>query len=178
MKILQYEECNGRVLVTVLYEDNTFATLNMLNTGNRDEILKDVYIISSDVRNRQPFEGEIPTDLETYHKPQSSPTYLTDIDFSGLKAKVYNQFGEIMDTNATFIIEGDGAKIQEGKIVENTVSVDTPYTIIAAVGDLSERQERTIYAPAPEIPDSDAPVSRAEYEELKAALEAMLVGGI
>ena len=42
---------------------------------------------------------------------------------------------------------------------------------------IEERQERFLHAPAEEIPE-DTPVSRAEFEELKQALEAMLGGGI
>lgn len=136
--------------------------------------LKDLYILSKNPINRISkvyeladgtiAEKEFPTDLQEYHKPQSSPTFLTDIDFNSLEAKVYDQFGETMDTNVTFIVEGDGATIQDGKIVENTVSVDTPYTIIAAVGDLSERQERITYAPVTPKP--------SETEILEAKLKA------
>ena len=172
MKILEYNEVGNRVIVSVLYDDNTFATLNMLNTHNRDEILKDVYIISKDAKNRQPFEGEIPADLETYHKPQSSPSFMRNVDFYNLTGEVYDQYGAEMEVSPTWSIEGTGATIENGKVVESEVVEDTSYFIVAKVGDLEERQERTIYAPAEEIPE-DAPVSRAEYEELKAALEAM-----
>lgn len=147
MKILEYLEQGNRVLVTVLYEDNTFTTLNMVNTGNRDEILKDVYIISSDVRNRLPFKGEIPTDLETWNPPKSVAKNMI-VDFYNLTGKVYNQYGMQMEVEIQFSIENtDKARIENGKIVEDVVDTDTSYFIVAKVGDLEERQERFLYAP-------------------------------
>lgn len=171
MKILEYEEYNDRVLVTVLYDDNTFATLNMLNTGNRDEILKDVYIISKDARNRQPFEGEIPVDLETYHKPQSSPSFMRNVDFYNLTAEVYDQFGQLMDLQPTFSIEGTAAKIEGGRIVESEVDVDTSYTVVTSVGDIEERQERTVYSPIPAVEPTDV---ESRIAELRAEMDALL----
>lgn len=144
MKILEYEEYNGRVLVTVLYEDNTFATLNMLNTGNREEILKDVYIISSDVRNRQPFEGEVPTDVEIWSPPKSVATTLK-ADFYSLTGKVYDQYGAEMVTDVVFSVDNPAVRIENGAVVESEVAEDTPYTITATAGNLTESTERVIY---------------------------------
>ena len=146
MKILQYEEYNGRVLVSVLYGDNTFATLNMVNTNKKNEILKDVYIITSDSRNRQPFEGEIPTDIETWTPPKSVATTMT-VDFYNLTGKAYDQYGEEMEVEIQFSIEGENARIEDNKIIEDAVDTDTSYFIVAKVGDLEQRQERTIFAP-------------------------------
>ena len=97
---------------------------------------------------------------------------MRNVDFYNLTGEVYDQFGQLMDIQPSFSVEGTVAKIEGGKIVESEVVEDTSYFIVAKVGDLEERQERTIYAPAEEIPE-DAPVSRAEYEELKQALDAM-----
>ena len=170
MKILEYEEYKDRVLVTVLYEDNTFATLNMLNTHNRDEILKDVYIISKDARNRQPFEGEIPADLETYHKPQSSPSFMRNVDFYNLTGEVYDQFGQLMDIQPSFSVEGTVVKIEGGKIVESEVDVDTSYTVVASVGDIEERQERTVYSPIPAVEPTGI---EAQIEALKREIDIL-----
>ena len=126
---------------------------------------------------RQQFTGEIPTTAEDW-EPNPMATKLEVKDWNNLQAKVYDQYGAEMEVSPTWSVEGVGATIENGKVVESEVVEDTSYFIVAKVGDLEERQERTIYAPAPEIPDSEAPVSRAEYEELKAALDAMLGGGI
>ena len=146
MKILEYIEQGNRVIVSVLYPDNTFSTLNMLNTNNRDEILKDVYIISNDVRNRQLFEGEIPVDLETWNPPKSVATTMT-VDFYNLTGKAYDQYGEEMEVEIQFSIEGENARIEDNKIIEDVVDTDTSYFIVAKYGDLEERQERFLYAP-------------------------------
>lgn len=173
MKILQYEEYNGRVLVTVLYDDNTFTTLNMLSTGNKEEILKDVYIISNDARNRQPFEGEIPVDLETWNPPKSMATTMT-VDFYNLTGKVYNQYGMQMEVEIQFSIENtDKARIENGKIVEDVVETHTTYFIVAKCGELEQRQERTIYAPVVAEEPTDL---QAEIEALKRELDVIKKG--
>ena len=163
MKILEYNEVGNRVLVSVLYDDNTFATLNMVNTNDKESILRDVYIISNDVRNRQSFEGEVPTDVETWHPPTSVATTMT-VDFYNLNGKVYNQFGKEMEVEIQFSIESEHARIENGKVVEDVVETDTSYFIVAKCGELEQRQERTIYAPV------EPPVS--EMEILKAKLNA------
>ena len=147
MKILQYNEVGNRVLVSVLYPDGTFSTLNMLNTHKKDEILKDVYIISKDARNRQPFEGEIPVDLETWNPSKSMANTMT-VDFYNLTGKAYDQYGMQMEVEIQFSVEGtDKARIENGKIVEDAVTEDTSYFIVAKYGNLEERQERFLYAP-------------------------------
>ena len=174
MKILQYEEYNGRVLAGVLYDDNTFATLNMVNTGNRDEILKDFYIISNDARNRQPFEGEIPTDLEEWNPPKSVAKNMI-VDFYNLTGKVYDQYGSEMETEIQFSIEGENARIEDGKLVEDAVTEDMSYFIVAKCGELERRQERTIHAP---VVAEEATDLQSQIEALKRELEIMkgLVG--
>ena len=172
MKILQYEEYNGRVLVTVLYEDNTFTTLNMVNTNDKESILRDVYIISNDARNRQPFEGEIPTDAETWNPPKSVATSMT-VDFYNLTGKVYDQYGMQMEVEIQFSIEGENARIEDNKIVEDVVETDTSYFIVAKYGDLEERQERFLYAPR-EIELSEIDILNNEIEELKQTIDIIL----
>lgn len=171
MKILEYIEQGNRVIVSVLYPDGTFSTLNMLNTNDKESILRDVYIISSDARNRQPFEGKIPVGLETYHKPQSSPSFLRNVDFYNLTGKVYDQYGSEMEVEIQFSIENtDKVRIENGKIVEDVVDTDTTYFIVAKVGELEQRQERTIYAP---VVKEERPDLQAEIEALKREIDIL-----
>lgn len=171
MKILQYEEHNGRVQVTVLYDDNTFTTLNMVNTNDKESILRDVYIISKDARNRQPFEGEIPKDLEVWNPPTSVATTMT-VDFYNLTGKVYDQYGMQMEIEIQFSIEGtDKARIEDNKIIEDVVEPDTSYFIVAKVGDLEERQERFLYAPR-EVELSEIDILNKKIELLASENEA------
>ena len=124
------------------------------------------------------YEGEVPTDLETYDRPQSAATKITNVNFNDFTADMYDQFGEKMNVDVTFEIEGTGAKIEDGKLVEETVDEKVEYEIVATVGDLVEKQQRVIY-PEPEIEEpnpDDAPITRKEYEELKQALEIALGG--
>ena len=50
--------------------------------------------------NRQPFEGEIPTDIGIWNPPKLIPTNMT-IDFYNLTGKVYDQYGQAMADTQT-----------------------------------------------------------------------------
>ena len=126
---------------------------------------------------RQQFDGEIPADAEDW-EPNPVPTVLKIKDWNNLQAKVYDQYGAEMEVSPTWSVEGTSARIENGKVIEDAVTENTSYFIVAKVGDLEQRRERFLYAPVPEIPTEEIPVSRAEYNELKAALDAMLGGGI
>lgn len=52
MKYKILNQTDNRIELSVLYDDNTFTTLNMVNTNDKESVLKDVYIISNDARNR------------------------------------------------------------------------------------------------------------------------------
>ena len=153
---------DGKTYLTLMWADGTVLPYFFEGYIPKEIAVHDTYIIGQ-YMPRQTYEGEIPTTAEDW-EPNPTATVLKIKDWNNLQGIVYDQYGEIMDTNATFIIEGDGATIEDGKIVENTVSVDTPYTIIAAVGDLSERQERIAFAPV--TPKS------SETEILEAKLKA------
>lgn len=168
MKILEYIEKGNRVLVSVLYDDNTFATLNMLSTGNHEEILKDVYIISNDVRNRQPFEGEIPVDIEIWNPPTSVATTMT-VDFYNLTGKVYNQYGEEMMEVIDFSVTG-AAIIEDGALKINEVSEDTSFLITASVGELTETYEGIAYAKVEQQEPSDL---QLQIEALKKEIDIL-----
>ena len=124
-----------------------------------------------------PFKGDV-SKLEDF-TPEAPYPFSFEPDFYEFKGTVKDQYGELIDKKIVYSIEGtDKAKIQEGVLIEEEVQEDTPYTIVAKVGKLEKKEERTLYKrekPKPLDPEN-APVTRAEYEELKAALEAMLGG--
>lgn len=147
MKILDKVVGSDRTLITVYYDDNTYATLNMKTVEPVENMLHDVYIISKDARNRLPWVGEIPTDVQEWNPPTPKAARLVVEDWRNLQGKVYDQYGSEMETEILFSIEGEQARIENGKIVEDVVDTDTSYFIVAKYGDLEERQERTIFAP-------------------------------
>ena len=183
MKYKILNQTDSRVELFVLYEDNTFTVLN-LALDTLENMLKNAYILSKNTERLQ-YEGEVPTDLETYEKPQSVATKITNVNFNNLTGKIYDQFGEKMNVDVEFEIEGtDKARIENGTIIEDVVEEDTSYFIIAKYGDLEERQKRTIYAPREADPIdgiNEGTLKRiAELEELVKKVDNdlnALVGG-
>lgn len=53
--------------------------------------------------NRQPFEGEIPTDIGIWNPPKLIPTNMT-IDFYNLTGKVYDKYGQAMADNKRLLV--------------------------------------------------------------------------
>lgn len=176
MKYKILEQNKNNIQLFCLYDDNTFALLDLVAGRELEEILKDAYILSKS-QTREAYKGEPIEDLKTY-TPTPKETRL-DVDFYGLTGKVYDQYGDAMELPITFTIEGtDSAKIEDGKLVEGEVDEKVEYEIVATVGDLVEKQQRMIY-PEPVIEEpnpDDAPITRKEYEELKQALEIALGG--
>lgn len=175
-KIIEQNENNIKILC--LYDDNTYALLDLVAGRELEEILQDAYILSKNKENRQAYTGEEIEDLKDYiPKPKVARL---DVDFYNLTGKVYDQYGDILDAPIDFTVEGtDKVKIENGTLIEEEVEEQTSFFIVAKVGDLEEKQERFLY-PKPEpvepSPD-DAPITRKEYEELKQALEIALGGG-
>ena len=162
IKILEYIQQDGKTYITLMWADGTVLPYKFEGYISKEDAVHDTYIIGQHMP-RQNYEGEIPTTAEDW-EPNPVPTVLKITDWNNLTAKVYDQYGSEMEVSPQWSVEGVGATIEDGKIVENTVSVDTPYTIIAAVGNLSERQERIAYAPVPSKP--------SETEILEAKLKA------
>ena len=150
MKYKILNQTNNRVELFVLYGDNTFKILNLAQ-DTLENVLKNAYILSNNTERLQ-YEGKIPTDLEVYGKPQSVATKLTNVDFNNFTADVYDQFGEKMNVDLAFEIEGTEARIENGELIEDVVEEDTSYFIVARYGDLEKRQKRTIYAPVEPVP--------------------------
>lgn len=162
MKYKILNQTDNRIELFVLYEDNTFTILNLVQ-DTLDNVLKNAYILSKNIERLQ-YEGEVPTDLETYEKPQSVATKIANVDFNNFTADIYDQFGEKMNVDVTFEIEGTGARIEDGKIIEDVVDNDTSYFIVAKCGDLIQREERYIY---PEVKHQ----TTTDFEERLSATE-------
>lgn len=177
MKLLNYKDIGQDKQITILFDDKTYAsTIVKDNTRPKADLIKDAFILLKNA-DKYLYLGET-EGLEEITLEDPKPTRM-DPDFYTFKGVAYDQYGDVFKESISYTIEGtDKVKIQDGRLVEEEVQEDTPYTIVARVGDLEDRQERTIYKkvePQPLDPEN-APVTRAEYEELKATLEAMLGG--
>ena len=173
MKYKILNQTDSRVELFILYEDNTFTVLNLVQ-DTLANMLKNAYILSKNIERLQ-YEGKVPKDLETYERPQSTATKITNVNFNNFTADIYDQFGEKINVDVEFMIDGTGARIEDGKIIEDVVENDTSYFIVAKYGDLEERQERTIYAPR-EVEPSEMDIFKNEIEELKQTIDIMLGG--
>ena len=177
MKYKIIEQNENNIQIFCLYDDSTFALLDLVAGRELEEILQDAYILTKNKENRQTYVGEETEDLKDYiSKPKIARL---DVDFYNLTGKVFDQYGDVLDAPITFTIEGtDKAKIEDGKLIEEEVAEETSFFIVANVGDLEERQERFLYPRPKEVEPSpdDAPITRKEYEELKQALEIALGG--
>ena len=148
-KIIENNKTN--IQIFCLYDDNTFTTLDLVAGRELEEILQDAYILSKNKENRQAYTGEEIEDLKDYVAKPKIARF--EANFYNLTGKVYDQYGDIFDASISFEIEGtDKAKIENNQVIEEEVTEQTSYFIIAKVGDLEERQERFLY-PKPEIKD-------------------------
>ena len=92
MKYKILNQTDNRVKLFVLYEDNTFAVLNLAQ-DILENVLKNAYILSKDTERLQ-YEDKVPIDLEVYERPQSVATKITNVDFNNFTADIYDQFQE------------------------------------------------------------------------------------
>lgn len=158
MKILKYESFGKDTIVSILFDDNTYNVTKILdNTRPKEEILKDAYIILKNTE-RYPFNGDT-KGLEDLILPTPTPTFM-EVDFYDFKGKAYDQYGEEIQADITFEIQGtDKARIENNKLVTEEVQAETSFFIVAKCGTLEEKQERTLYPkseePAPQ-PDMTA----------------------
>ena len=88
--------------------------------------------------------GEEIEGLKDYNpKPKAARL---DIDFYSLSGKVFDQYGDVIETPIDVTIEGtDKARIENGKLITEEVEEETSFFIVAKAGDLVEKQERTLY---------------------------------
>lgn len=174
MKYKILNQTDNRVELFVLYDDNTFTVLDLLK-DTLENMLKNAYILTSNPDNRLRCTDEPPTDLKTYEKPQSVATTIINVDFNNFTADIYDQFGDKMNVDVTFEIEGTGARIEDGTIIEDVVENDTSYFIVAKYGNLEEKQERIIYAPR-EVEPSQIDILNNKIAELEQIIDTILGG--
>lgn len=144
MKILKFESFGKDTIVSILFDDGTYNVVKILdNTRPKKEILKDAYIILKNIE-RYPYTGDT-KGLEDLILPTPTPTFM-EVDFYGFKGKAYDQYGEEIQADIVFEIQGtDKAKIENGKLITEEVQVETSFFIVAKCGTLEERQERILY---------------------------------
>lgn len=161
---IKYKIENGKIIA--VWEDRTGVIINYIN----EDSIKDAYIICSNETNRSLKFEEIPEDFIKF-EPNPTATTLKVTNWAELQAKVYDQYGAEMEVIPTFTIEGEHARIEDNKIIEDVVDTDTSYFIIAKVGELEERRERVIYAPV--VPVSNPyDMALAEMSMVQAAFMA------
>ena len=154
MKLLKYEKQGNNVFVAFL-QDNILKSATVADGGrNREEILQDAYILAKDQVGEEILMEDI-----TLPEPVLKRI---KVDFNTLTGIALDQYGDEIEQEITFEVEGtDKARIEGGELIEDTVENDVSYFIVAKAGDLEERQERTIYAPVVPQP-SEADILREE----------------
>lgn len=144
MKLLRFEDYGEDKLISLIFDDRTFATTSVSNKDrDKNDLIKDAYILLKNT-NREPYDGDI-SELQDIQLEKPKATSMVP-DFYTLKGAVYDQYGDAMEEPIIYTIEGtDKARIENGEIIEEKVEEETKYVIKATAGDLIETQERTIY---------------------------------
>lgn len=176
MKILKYEKLNKDTVVGIVFDDETYGLVRILdNTRPKEEILKDAYIILKN-SDRLEYEGNVST-LEDLVLPTSKPTFMT-VDFYSFSGHVYDQYGDEIFKDITFEVVGtDKARIENNKIIEEEVAEITSYFIVAKCGNLEEKQERKLY-PKPEEPKPQPDMTATLFKEVaNLKIELMKIKG-
>lgn len=150
MKLLKYETLDKDTVVGIVFDDNTYGLVRILDsTRPREEILKDAYIILKNT-DRLDYTGDVLT-LEDLVLPTSKTTFM-DVDFYKFSGHVYDQYGDEIFKDITFEVVGtDKAKIENKKLIEEEVQEETSFFIVAKCDSLEEKQERKLYT-KPEEP--------------------------
>lgn len=177
MKLLQYIDDSYYARVAILFDDNTYAVTSVIS-GNRskEDILKDAYILLRNVE-RVRFEGKC-SDYDDLILPAPKENFM-EINFYALTGKVYDQYGEVMEKQVQFEIQGtDKARIENNKVVEEEVTEETSYFIVASCGALVQKEERFIYPSAPVEPKVASVEERLEATEKAVADVIMMIGGM
>lgn len=177
MKLIQYTDDGSRALVTILFDDGTYAITDVIS-GDRpkDDIIKDAYIMLKNT-DRAIFEGD-PRGFDNLILPEPKENFM-EVNYYALTGKVYDQYGEIMGKEIQFEIQGtDKAKIENNKVIEEEVTEETSYFIVAKCGDLEEKEERFIYPPVKEEHKVASVEERLEATEKAVADVIMMIGGM
>lgn len=177
MKLIKYIDDSYYARVAILFDDNTYAVTSIIS-GNRskDDILKDAYILLRNVE-RVRFEGN-PKDYEDLILPVPKENFM-EVNFHALTGKVYDQYGELMEKQVQFEVQGtDKARIENNKVVEEEVESITSYFIVASCGELVQKEKSFIYPPAPVESKVASVEERLEATEKAVADVIMMIGGM
>lgn len=176
MKLLNFTDVGSNKFISLVFEDGTYGSISISdNTRDKDDLIKDAYILLKNM-DRSPYTGDLSL-LEdvTIAKPKVM-TFTPD--FSTFKGSVFDQYGDILDVPIKYTIEGtDKARIEGNNLIEDPVEEDTHYVIKATIGDLVDKQERTIYKPVkPTLEATEIEERLAATEKAMADLMLMLGG--
>lgn len=169
MKLLQYIDDSYYARVAILFDDNTYAVTSVIS-GNRskEDILKDAYILLKNAE-RVRFEGNS-KDYDDLILPAPREKSI-DVNFYALTGKVFDQYGEVMDKEISFEVQGsDKARIENNKVVEEEVEEMTSYFIVASCGELVQKEERFIY---PSVEETENPTDALAKEVAKLKIDNM-----
>lgn len=177
MKLLTYQDIGQDKQITILFDDMTYAsTIVKDNSRPKADLLKDAFILLKNA-DKTPYDGEV-EGLEEIKLDPPIPARM-EPDFYTFKGVVYDQYGDILKVPISYTIEGtDKVKITDGNLVKEEVQEDTPYTIVAKVGDLEEKQERTLYKKVDPQPQTPTVEERLEATEEAMADIMMMLGGM
>lgn len=170
MKLLKYIDDGNRVLVAILFDNNTYAETTVISKNQtKQDILKDAYIISKN-KEKFKFEGN-KDDYEDLVLEAPKPNTL-DINFYNLSGKAYDQYGNEIQAEITFSVEGtDKAKIEKNELIEEEVTEITSFFIVAKCGDVEKKEERFIY---PKVEPKEPPKKEpTEVEKLEAKVNVL-----
>lgn len=144
LKLLKFEDYGEDKIISLIFDDGTFATTSVSNKDrDKNDLIKDAYILLKNT-NRESYDGDT-SDLSDIQLEKPKATSMVP-DFYALKGAVYDQYGDVMGVSINYSIEGtDKARIEDGEIIEEKVEEETKYVIKATAGDLNESLERTIY---------------------------------
>lgn len=176
LKLLKFEDYGNNKEISLVFGDKTYATVSVADkTRDKDDLIKDAYILLKNM-DRSPYTGDLSA-LEdvTIEKPKVM-TFTPD--FITFKGSVYDQYGDILDVPIKYTVEGtDKARIEGNNLIEDPVEEDTHYVIKATIGDLVDKQERTIYKPVkPTLEATEIEERLAATEKAMADLMLMLGG--
>ena len=177
MKLLKFENYGKDILVSLIFDDGTFATTTVSNKNrDKDDLIKDAYILLKNT-NREPYDGDI-SELQDIRLEEPKATSMVP-DFYALKGAVYDQYGDAMNLPIKYTIEGtDKARIEDGEIIEEKVEEETKYVIKATAGDLIETLERTIYKEEPHGMTTKELEERLSATEQAMADMMLMMGGM
>lgn len=176
LKLLGFEDYGNNKEISLVFEDKTYATVSVADkTRDKDDLIKDAYILLKNM-DRSPYTGDLSLLEDVTIEEPKVMTFMPD--FGTFEGKVYDQYGDILDVPIKYMIEGtDKARIEGNNLIEDQVEEDTHYVIKATIGDLVEKQERTIYKPVkPAMGATEIEERLAATEKAMADLMLMLGG--